>query len=402
MAWLSLPPEWLAALLEGLQATQQGLRTLLHAVGLAPDVHGQPAWPFAHRVAAEMLVVDAGHARRVLLSLLCVGAALLALATSAAWRRGRRPLWWLAAALVVFAPWPHRHLLLTPAVATSLHQSPTGFTAQGIVRGQAVYQQHCVRCHGASANGEGPDAARLAMWPPSLNGALLWKRLDGELFWRVRHGMQGRNGAQTMPGFGTTQLTDAQVWEVLDYLQAHAAGQMLRESGTWDRPVRLPDVAVLCRQGRQHTARSLVGQRLRVVLPGSGSPLPADDPRLVSLVVAHPGPGAPHTPDAAAADAECLTTDTAAPLALALVLGVPASDLPGHQLIADRAGWLRARGQPGKAAWSEDDLVCRTAPAAQQLPSADVAANAAGDGLQALIRRMDAEPVRLVRGGFPH
>jgi len=388
-----VPPEWLASLLEGLQAAQQGLRGVLHAVGLAPEVHGQPAWPFAQRVAAEMLVVDAGHARRVLLSLLCVGVALLALAVSAAWRRGRKPLWWLAAALVVFAPWPQSHLLLTPAVATSLHQSPTGFTAQGIVRGQVVYQQHCVRCHGANANGEGPDAPQLAMWPPNLNGALLWKRLDGELFWRVRHGMQGRSGTQTMPGFDATQLTDAQVWQVLDYLQAHAAGQMLRESGTWDRPVRVPDMAVLCRQGRQHRARSLVGQRLRVVVPGTGSPLPADDPRLVTLVVAPDGLGA--------ADAECHITDAAAPLALALVLGVSASELPGHQLIADRAGWLRARGQPGKAAWSEDDLVCRSAPVATPTP-ASAAADAAGDGLQALIRRMDAEPVRLLRGGFPH
>lgn len=394
-----MPPEWLASLLEGLQVAQQGLRVLLHAVGLTSEVHGQPVWPFAQRVAAEMLVVDAGHARRVLLSLLCVGAALLTLAVSAAWRRGRKPLWGLAAAMVVFAPWPQSHLLLTPAVATSLHQSPTGFTAQGIVRGQAVYQQHCVRCHGANANGEGPDAAQLAMWPPTLNGALLWKRLDGELFWRVRHGMQSRSGTQTMPGFDTTQLTDAQVWEVLDYLQTHAAGQMLRESGTWDRPVRLPDVAVLCRQGRQHTARSLMGQRLRVVLPGTGSPLPADDPRLVSLLVAPPGPAAPTAQQAA--DAECLTNDAAAPLALALVLGVPASELPGHQLIADRAGWLRARGQPGKAAWSEDDLVCRTAPGATA-PPASAATNAAGDGLQALIRRMDAEPVRLLRSGFPH
>jgi len=30
------------------------------------------------------------------------------------------------------------------------------------------------------------------------------------------------------------------------------------------------------------------------------------------------------------------------------------------------------------------------------------AAAAQGDGLEALIRRMDAEPVRLTRGGFPH
>ena len=415
MLSFDLPPDWLAALLEGLQTTQQGLRALLHAVGLAPEVHGQPAWPFAQRVAAEMLVVDAGHARRVLLSLLCVGAALLALAVSVAWRRGRKPLWWLAAALVVFAPWPHRHLLLAPAVATSLHQSPTGFTAQGIVRGQAVYQQHCVRCHGASANGEGPDAAQLAMWPPNLNGALLWKRLDGELFWRVRHGMQGRSGVQTMPGFGATQLTDAQVWEVLDYLQAHAAGQMLRESDRWERPVRLPDMSVLCRQGQHNTARSLTGQRLRVVVPGQGAALPVDDPRLVTLAVG--------AVDVLQSDPDCRTNDAQAQSALALVLGVSGDALPGHQLIVDRSGWLRARGRPGDGGWSEDDLVCRTSsspsPALVPVPNPVTAplttpgaaaaavsvatrAQTAGDGLGDLIRRMDAEPVRLQRGGFPH
>ena len=212
---LALPPEVLAGLLEGLQAAQQGLRALLNLAGLAPEVHGEPAWPFGHRVAAEMLLVDAGLARRLLLSLLCAGLAVLALGVSAFWRRARKPLWLIAAALLFAAPWPQSHLLLAPAVATSLHQSPTGFTAQGIVRGQAVYQQHCVRCHGADGAGEGPDAPQLAMWPPNLNGALLWQRLDGELFWRLRHGMQGRDGAQTMPGFAG-QLGDHDLWEVLD------------------------------------------------------------------------------------------------------------------------------------------------------------------------------------------
>jgi len=86
---------------------------------------------------------------------------------------------------------------------------------------------------------------------------------------------------------------------------------------------------------------------------------------------------------------------------------VPTAELPGYQLIVDRAGWLRARGSPGQAAWSEDDLVCRssvTAPPVDVSPASrgGKAAAPAADGLQALIRRMDAEPVRLLRGGFPH
>lgn len=388
---LALPPEVLAGLLEGLQAAQQGLRALLNLAGLAPEVHGEPAWPFGHRVAAEMLLVDAGLARRLLLSLLCAGLAVLALGVSAFWRRARKPLWLIAAALLFAAPWPQSHLLLAPAVATSLHQSPTGFTAQGIVRGQAVYQQHCVRCHGADGAGEGPDAPQLAMWPPNLNGALLWKRLDGELFWRLRHGMQGRDGAQTMPGFAG-QLGDHDLWEVLDYLQARAAGRMLRDAGTWDRPVRVPDALADCRHGGRRSLRSLAGQRLRIAVPEGSGPQssPVDDPRLVT-VLAHAVPGA----DAP----ECLAVDAALLPALALVLGVEAGaggGAAGYQLIVDRAGWLRARGQPGRAEWSEDDLVCRSTAAPR------AAGRPAGDGLDALIRRMDAEPVRLVRGGFPH
>ncbi len=387
-----MSPEIVNGLLEGLQAAQQGLRTVLSWVGLAPDVHGQPAWPFSHRLSAEMLVVDAGHARRMLTAL---GASVFAAGLviwSFFWRRARERLWLLAVAVLVLTPWPDANLMLTAAVPTSLHQSPSGFTAQGIVRGQAVYQQQCIRCHGADGRGEGPDAASLPMWPPSLNGALLWKRLDGELFWRVREGMQGRGGVLTMPGFGHA-LSDQEVWDVLDYMQAHAAGQMLRESGAWERPIRLPALAVRCRRDStiDSTTRDLLGQRIRVVLPTAAG-LPEQDPRLVDVVVTA-------RPQDAGDDPECLTDGPAAMTALALVLGVPQAELPGYQMIVDRAGWLRARGLPGAPAWSEDDLVCRSGVSA---PVTHKANAAPGEGLDALVRRMDAEPVRLLRGGFPH
>ncbi|WP_244146169.1 hypothetical protein [Comamonas antarctica] len=50
---------------------------------------------------------------------------------------------------------------------------------------------------------------------------------------------------------------------------------------------------------------------------------------------------------------------------------------------------------PGQAAWSEGDLICRTeaapAPAANAAP-----------GVDGLLRRMDADRMRLVRAGYPH
>lgn len=378
----TLSPEGLNGLLAWLQEAQLGLRALLHALGLAPDIHGQPSWPFAQRIAGEMLALDAGHARRVVTSLACLLLALLTLAVSLFWRRARYGLWTGAVAVMLLAPWPESQLLLAPAVPTSLHTSPSGFTADSIVRGQAVYQQQCLRCHGEDGKGEGVDAAQLPMWPPTLNGSLLWKRLDGELFWRMRHGMQARDGSTTMPGFGQ-QLSDTQVWQVLDYLLANASGQTLQESGAWTYPVRMPDARVLCRTGQHRNVRSLVGQRLRIAADADSL---QDDPRLVTV---HVGIAAP--------DAECQADAPALRTALALVVGVPTAQLAGNQLLVDRGGWLRARGQPGKAAWSVDDLVCRTTTVASAAPEASLS-----DGLDGLIRRMDDEPVRLLRGGFPH
>lgn len=401
MAW-TVPADWLDTVLALAQRSQQAVQAALHAVGWLPDVHGQPAWPWAQRLAAEVLAQEPQLARQATALLAYVlGLGVLAL-LALRWRWAR---WALAPALLLVAtaaPWSALALLQAPAVPTSWHRSPTGFTVQSITQGAHIYQQQCVRCHGADGKGEGPDAASLPMWPPTLNGSLLWKRLEGELFWRVRHGMQGAAGAQTMPAFA--DLTDEQVWQVLDYLQAHAAGQLLRDTGAWAQPVRMPQARVHCRNTGATSVRQLQGQRLRVVLGGTATALPPDDPRLVTVWA----PALPVTDGGATDIAECTIEEPQALPVLAWVLGQTTDAgqdalqaVQGAQLLTDRRGWLRARSAPGQGGWSEDDLVCRSsAPSSAATGPAPAAPTA--DGLESLIRRMDSEPVRLRRGGYPH
>ena len=391
-----LSTEFVGGLLEALYAAQIALRDAWHGLGLSATVADQPAWPFAQRLAAERLLLEPGHARRVVITLACIAGALalaLLALVLAVLRRGRRRwipgLVLVAGALLVFAPWPSSALLWAPAVPTSLHRAPQAFSAQSIAQGQAVFSRHCAQCHGADARGEGPLASQLAQWPPNLAGGLLWKRLEGELFWRVRHGMRdARSGAQTMPGAPT--LSDQEIWAALDFLQARASGQMLRDMGAWERPVRLPVSTLNCRHGGRRASDSLRGQRLQLVLPaGAQQALPQEDPRWVTVVLG--------AADNAGAAAECLAEERALLPALALVLGVTPQQAPGHRLFVDRDGWLRARSVPGQAAWSQDDLICRSdgAPAA-------ATDGPPAQGVDGLLRRMDADRMRLVRAGYPH
>ena len=92
---------------------------------------------------------------------------------------------------------------------------------------------------------------------------------------------------------------------------------------------------------------------------------------------------------------DCQIQDADFSAAMALLLGVPAAALPGHQVLSDRDGWLRARSAPGAPGWQEGDLICKPASKAADAPAAPQ-----GTGLDALIARMDATPLALTRAGF--
>ena len=167
--------DWLNFLIDLLQGAQVQLLRVLDALGLVQKVNGQPAWPWAHRLSGENLLIDLGQARSLAWTLVCVGVAVLLLSVALLWRRPRWYLLALVPMLLIAAPWPHANVVLVPATPASFHASPTGFTATSIAQGRALYAQHCVSCHGADGKGEGPLAASLAMWPPNLTGPLLWR-----------------------------------------------------------------------------------------------------------------------------------------------------------------------------------------------------------------------------------
>ncbi|RQR36120.1 cytochrome c [Burkholderia sp. Bp9143] len=393
---MNAPPfaDWALLFLQLLYRAQIAFARVLHAIGLTGDADGQAAWPWAHRIALETLRIDAGLTRQ--LSLAGAAAALaVALGFIALVSRKWRAVSAIAALAVAwFAPWPPASLWLAPAVPTSFQRSPEAFSVANVMRGAHLYAQHCVACHGADGRGEGPLAATLAHWPPTFAGALLARRLDGELYWRVRHGTRDARGAASMPGFAAT-LGPADTWAVLDYLKALSAGSGAQAEGAWPVPVPLPALDVRCRNAApQPLERWREGQRVRIVALAPGSALPTEDPRWQTLLVV--GGDMPALP-ATGTRANCVAATPDAWQAFATIAGVPPEAFGGTQLLADRRGWLRARALPGSAGWSADDLLCRS-DAASRPPT--TAANA--DPLTALLLRVDAEPVRDVQAGLPH
>ncbi|MGR3907350.1 cytochrome c [Burkholderia sp. SR8] len=394
---MNAPPfaDWALLFLQLLYRAQIAFARALHAAGLTGDADGQAAWPWAHRIALETLRIDAGLTRQFAFAI-AVTALAVALGCVALVSRKWRAASALAALTVAwFAPWPPASLWLAPAVPTSFQRNRAPFSVANVMRGAHLYAQHCAACHGTDGRGEGPLAATLAHWPPTFAGALLARRLDGELYWRVRHGTRGARGASSMPGFAAT-LGPADTWAVLDYLKALSAGSGAQAEGAWPVPVPLPALDVRCGSAApQPLERWREGQRVRIVALAPGGTPPQEDPRWQTLLVIGADTAAPPPPTGTRANCVAATSD--AWQAFATIAGVPPDAFGGTQLLADRRGWLRARALPGSAGWSADDLLCRSD--ARTRPSA-AAANA--DPLTALLLRVDAEPVRDVQAGLPH
>ncbi|MFX7763879.1 hypothetical protein ABTK05_19665, partial [Acinetobacter baumannii] len=98
-----------------------------------------------------------------------------------------------------------------------------------------------------------------------------------------------------------------------DFMKANAAGVAARETGTWPRPVALPDVALDCRRAGITHARQWQGQRIRLVVAGASAP--AEDPRLQSVLLGSDG----RAPRSAVGSIDCASHDASALRAIAIL-----------------------------------------------------------------------------------
>lgn len=98
--------------------------------------------------------------------------------------------------------------------------TPIPRTVDSISIGRDVYLNNCTACHGADARGGGPLADTTPVRAPALTGpgSHLGQHTDGDLHYVIANGLPGG-----MPAWAG-QLTDEQIWHVINFLRDLEAG----------------------------------------------------------------------------------------------------------------------------------------------------------------------------------
>ena len=108
--------------------------------------------------------------------------------------------------------------LIVLANSWALGQTPRGNPKQG----QAVYQQHCLRCHGEKLDGQGPESGDLITRPANFLSVTSRAKTDWELLVTIA------NGALFTPMHGFRgKLTDQQMLDVLSYIRSVAPSEVV-------------------------------------------------------------------------------------------------------------------------------------------------------------------------------
>lgn len=82
-------------------------------------------------------------------------------------------------------------------------------------KGKRMYQQNCLRCHGAALDGKGPDAASLSVPPTNFRTYLSRLKDDAELRKTIKQGKQFLG----MHNWEDT-LTEEQVRDLIAYIRS--------------------------------------------------------------------------------------------------------------------------------------------------------------------------------------
>lgn len=108
-----------------------------------------------------------------------------------------------------------------------------------LATGKALYQQHCVACHGASGHGDGPTAASLEPAPTDFHD--IERARERSLFGLYNTITLGVAGT-SMVGFN--QLSDAERWSLAFYVGGLFAEEDATAAAAWKRNPLTADQAV--------------------------------------------------------------------------------------------------------------------------------------------------------------
>ena len=83
-----------------------------------------------------------------------------------------------------------------------------------VSRGKAVYERHCLSCHGAGGSGDGPAARSLKVPPANFHRFQSFMKSDDELLRTVEHGVVF-SPMHSWRG----QLSDGEMHDVVGYIR---------------------------------------------------------------------------------------------------------------------------------------------------------------------------------------
>ncbi len=110
----------------------------------------------------------------------------------------------------------HRCMVLLCGLMIAAGSSFAAETRPGNLKnGQALYRQHCLRCHGATLDGRGPDAAKFRVRPADFHKYLSRVKGDLELEVAIRRGRK-----LTAMHEWDSLLTDQQVDDLIAYIRS--------------------------------------------------------------------------------------------------------------------------------------------------------------------------------------
>ena len=176
------------------------------------------------------------------------------------------------------------------------------------------------------------------MQPADLTAEHFWAHSDGELYWYVAHGFTAPDGSLAMPGFSGTLSSEA-IWDLIDYLRAHNAGQSMRLSGKWSHPIQVPQFDAACPGGQALDLDDLRGRVLRIIAASDDEQVePIGNATTIFVVRNHV---------TRSSGAACVTSEPETWTAFAIILGRTPDDLAGWQILVDQNAWLRVAWHPG-------------------------------------------------------